>query len=259
MSFLRRPHAGRVVTLLRLANPHAHPLQWDAGLRTPRTEGMDRPCLRDSPADVKKDGGYVSLPAGSLVSEDGTGNVHVRGGDKPGVIRYTLLRANGRRRREKPPLAALFCTPGPLKERTGINNGRGPCRERAQKLAAAGRHDTRGWLGLALPGSDLIAELGLSSEKSTGMCRKRGFDNMFYRATSPPLFVQKDGDDGDGDDDDSHFNHLQELNLYVRLVLLAKNLPVAKEERGGRKEAGELREGEHGRRSHREEGGSLPP
>ncbi|RWW48549.1 hypothetical protein BHE74_00045388, partial [Ensete ventricosum] len=102
-------------------------------------------------------------------------------------------------------------------------------------------------LGLALPGSDLIAELGLSSEKSTGMCRKRGFDNMFYRATSPPLFVQKDGDDGDGDDDDSHFNHLQELNL------------VAKEERGGRKEAGELREGEHGRRSHREEGGSLPP
>ncbi|KAJ8460001.1 hypothetical protein OPV22_032927 [Ensete ventricosum] len=93
MSFLRRPHAGRVVTLLRLANPHAHPLQWDAGLRTPRTEGMDRPCLRDSPADVKKDGGYVSLPAGSLVSEDGVGNVHVRGGDKRGVIRYTLLRA----------------------------------------------------------------------------------------------------------------------------------------------------------------------
>ncbi|CAD5169022.1 unnamed protein product [Musa acuminata subsp. malaccensis] len=74
-------------------------------------------------------------------------------------------------------------------------------------------------LGLALPGGDLIAELGLASEKRTGTCRKRGFDDMFYGATSPPLFVHKDGDDDDGDDDDSRFNHLQELNLGSRVLV----------------------------------------
>lgn len=92
MSFYPRPHAGRVVTLFRLPNPHAHPLQWDAVLRPPCTEGMD--SLRDSPLRLTSKGRTVRVAACWLGGLRGRRRcVHVRGGDKPGVIRYTLSRA----------------------------------------------------------------------------------------------------------------------------------------------------------------------